>query len=93
MTRKNKQTGEVTLKSTTQNVVVDGDHVLDSVVEVFQEYKQRYDKENNELLIGPTRVEDKCNAYTHYECSCGASFDDQTEANEHLIKVAHDSHK
>ena len=77
------------IKSVDQDTATNSEHVLESSVEVYQEYEQRYDPDENAILIGPTRTEDKANAFTDYQCSCGAHFTDQTEATEHLINMSH----
>lgn len=75
------------IKSVNGTVARDGEHVLSSAVEVFSEYEQRYDPEQEAILIGPSSIEDKSRPYTQYDCSCGESFVDQNEALEHLVSV------
>lgn len=74
------------VNSAAKNDIQIGEHVIESAVEVWQEYQQRYDPEREELLIGPTSIADKYDAYGQYDCSCGESFTDQTAAVRHLIE-------
>ncbi len=82
---------DLDLKRVDRETVRNGDHVLESAVEVWEEYEQRYDPEENAILLGPTSIEDQWDAYTQYNCSCGQAFHDQTEAHEHLLEVAEET--
>jgi|AntDeeMinimDraft_5_1070356.scaffolds.fasta_scaffold06756_5 hypothetical protein len=76
------------LESVDRETARDSEHVLESTVEVFHEYEQRYDPEKDVILVGPTRTTDKeMNAFTEYNCTCGESFTDQSEAIEHLVET------
>lgn len=70
--------------------VTDGAHVLNCRVDVMREYKQRYDSDEESLLIGPASHEEPASSYSNYDCSCGAHFVDQEQATQHLIDAAED---
>jgi hypothetical protein len=44
------------LESVDRETARDSEHVLESTVEVFHEYEQRYDPEKDVILVGPTRT-------------------------------------
>lgn len=83
---------DLTIETADDSTVRDGDHVIESTVEVFEVYEQRYDPDQDRVIITSSTTEDKENgAFTQYECSCGETFFDQTAAHKHLIDAANDA--
>ena len=77
----------IPLEDTDTATVTDGTHVLNCRVDGVREYQQRYDPHTNKFLSGPASHETPPSPYTEYDCSCGAHFTTQSDAQAHLLQA------